>query len=94
MTVERLDPGPLRQHSRFRATIRLPSAPPAPPGTVVITSTVRRLQHGRCVRWGSPADGPGYPVGPQADENSDLGLETWLKDLKTTAEADPCDRER
>lgn len=112
MTVERLDPGPLRRHSRFRATIHLPSPPSA---TVVITSDVRQLRHRRCIRWTGPADGPGYHVdgihvwnftetragvlvrteethtGPQADENSDMGLDTWLKDLKTAAEADPGD---
>ncbi|ALG12047.1 SRPBCC family protein [Kibdelosporangium phytohabitans] len=56
MTIKRLDHGPLRKHSRFRATIAVPSTPPA---TVVINSTVQQLQHGKCVRWTGPADGPG-----------------------------------
>ncbi|MEV0674992.1 SRPBCC family protein [Actinosynnema sp. NPDC050436] len=110
MTVERLDHGPLRTRSRFRATVALPTSPPA---AIVITSTVRQLQHGRCLRWTGPADGPGFHVdgvhvwtfvpvaggvlvrteethtGPQADEDSDLGLDTWLADLKAAAEK-PC----
>ncbi|ONI87060.1 polyketide cyclase /reductase [Actinosynnema sp. ALI-1.44] len=114
MTIKRLDPGPLRKHSRFRATIQLPPNPPAPPGTVVISSTVRQLQHGKCIRWTGPADGPGYHIdgvhvwnfvkvpggvlvrteeshsGEQADPNSDMGLEAWLKDLKAAAETRPC----
>ncbi|WP_157252194.1 SRPBCC family protein [Nonomuraea typhae] len=111
MTVKRLDPGPLRKHSRFQATIQLPDNPPAPPGTVVITSEVRQLRYGTCIRWAGPADGPGYHIdgvhvwtftkvrggvlvrteeshaGPQANPDSDMGLETWLKDLKAAAEA-------
>ncbi|MFI9593834.1 polyketide cyclase /reductase [Nonomuraea sp. NPDC052265] len=111
MTVKRLDPGPLRKRSRFQATIHLPADPPAPPGTVVITSAVRQLRYGTCIRWTGPADGPGFHIdgvhvwnfvkvrggvvvrteeshtGPQADPHSDMGLETWLKDLRTAAEA-------
>ncbi len=30
-------------------------------------------------------------TGPQADTNTDVGLEAWLRDLKTAAEADPRD---
>ncbi len=106
MTIERLDPGPLRQNSRFRATIEVPP--------VVITSTVGQLRHGACLRWTGPAEGPGFHIdgvhvwtftkvtggvvvrteeshtGPQATPGSDMGLETWLSDLKTAAEADPC----
>ncbi|WP_040405956.1 SRPBCC family protein [Amycolatopsis nigrescens] len=112
MTLERLDHGPLRRHSQFRATIQVPSSPPS---TVVINSTVRQLQYGKCIRWTGPADGPGYHIdgvhvwnfvkvpggvlvrteeshaGTQADPNSDMGLEAWLSDLKTAAEANPCD---
>ncbi|MGW7538100.1 SRPBCC family protein [Amycolatopsis sp. NPDC054798] len=112
MTVQRLDPGPLRKHSRFRATVHVPTAPPS---TVVISSTVQQLQRGECLRWTGPADSAGYHIdgvhvwtftpvrggvlvrteeshrGPQADPTSDMGLETWLSDLKTAAEADPCD---
>ncbi len=108
MTVRRLDPGPLRKHSRFQATVQVPSVPPS---TVVINSTVRQLQRGKCLRWTGPADATGYHIdgvhvwtfhptrdgvlvrteeshsGPQADPTSDMGLETWLSDLKTTAES-------
>ncbi|GAA4549933.1 SRPBCC family protein [Amycolatopsis samaneae] len=114
MTVERLDHGPLRERSRFQATVRIPPTPATPPGTVVITSTVQQLRYGQCLRWTGPAEGPGYRIdgvhvwnfvkvpggvlvrteeshrGPQADPGSDMGLETWLRDLKTAAEADPC----
>ncbi|ATY11691.1 polyketide cyclase /reductase [Amycolatopsis sp. AA4] len=107
MTVRRLDPGPLRRHSRFRATVH------APTSTVVISSTVQQLQRGKCLRWTGPADGTGYHIdgvhvwtfhpvrggvlvrteeshsGPQADPGSDMGLETWLADLKTAAETGP-----
>ncbi|GAA3882840.1 SRPBCC family protein [Saccharothrix violaceirubra] len=110
MTIERLDPGPLRARSRFRATVDLPFPPTA---QIVITSTVRQIRHHRCVRWTGPADGPGYHIdgthvwtftptrtgvlvrteethtGPQADPNSDMGLDTWLADLKAAAEAHP-----
>ncbi|MFE0027189.1 SRPBCC family protein [Amycolatopsis sp. NPDC059021] len=110
MTLKRLDPGPLRKHSRFQATVHLPPADV----TVIITSTIRQLRYGNCLRWTGPADGPGYHIdgthvwtftkvpggtlvrteethsGPQADPASDLGLETWLTDLKTTAESAPC----
>ncbi|MFF4416699.1 SRPBCC family protein [Streptosporangium sp. NPDC001559] len=111
MTIKRLDPGPLRERSRFQATVHLPPNPPSPPSTVVITSTVRQLRYGKCVRWTGPADGAGFHIdgihvwnfvkvpggvlvrteeshtGPQADPTSDMGLETWLNDLKTAAES-------
>ncbi|AHH95732.1 SRPBCC family protein [Kutzneria viridogrisea] len=114
MTVRRLDPGPLRKRSQFQATVHVPPTPSTPPSTVVITSTVQQLQHGKCIRWTGPADSAGFHIegvhvwtfstvpggvlvrteeshtGPQADPNSDMGLETWLSDLKTAAEADPC----
>ncbi len=57
--MKRLDPGPLREHSRFRWTIPVPPGMPYPPGDVVITSTVRQLQPGKCIRWTGPLDGPG-----------------------------------
>ncbi|WP_328701438.1 SRPBCC family protein [Amycolatopsis pittospori] len=106
MTIERLDPGPLRKNSRFQATIEVPP--------VVITSTVRQIRHGECLRWTGPAEGPGFHIdgvhvwtftkvhggvlvrteeshtGPQAAPGSDMGLETWLSDLKAAAEANPC----
>ncbi|WP_037319980.1 SRPBCC family protein [Amycolatopsis orientalis] len=122
ITMKRLDPGPLRKHSQFQWTIPVPPGTPFPPGDVVITSTVRQLQSGKCIRWTGPLDGPGgmhidgihvwnfvkvpggvivrteeSHTGPQVDkdvpnstEMLGQGLEIWLKDLKTAAEADPC----
>ncbi|MFD9892661.1 SRPBCC family protein [Amycolatopsis sp. NPDC059027] len=58
MTLKRLDPGPLRKHSRFQATVHVPPAG----ATVIITSTIRQLHYGKCLRWTGPADGPGYHV--------------------------------
>ncbi|WP_409181178.1 hypothetical protein F9C11_32510 [Amycolatopsis sp. VS8301801F10] len=110
MTVRWLDPGPLRRHSRFEATVHVPTTPPS---TVVISSTVRQFQRGECLSWTGPADSAGYHIdgahvwtfrpsrdgvlvrteeshsGPQADPASDMGLETWLSDLKTAAETGP-----
>ncbi|MET9264558.1 SRPBCC family protein [Amycolatopsis sp. NPDC004079] len=115
MTVRRLDPGPLRKHSRFQATVDVPTTPPS---TVVISSTVQQLQRGKCLRWTGPADSAGYHIdgvhvwtfapvrggilvrteeshsGAQADPSSDMGLETWLADLKTAAETSTCDGPR
>ncbi|MFE3176710.1 SRPBCC family protein [Amycolatopsis sp. NPDC059090] len=112
MTVRRLDSGPLRKHSRFQATVHVPTTPPS---TVVISSTVQQLQRGKCLRWTGPADSAGYHIdgthvwtftpvrggilvrteeshsGPQADPTSDMGLETWLADLKAAAESGTCD---
>ncbi|GAA1958151.1 SRPBCC family protein [Amycolatopsis minnesotensis] len=114
MTVRRLDTGPLREHSRFQATVHVPPGPSTPPGTVVIASTVQQLRHGKCIRWAGPADGTGYHIdgvhvwtfvevpggvlvrteeshrGRQADPRSDMGLEAWLSDLRTAAEAGQC----
>ncbi|MFD5097048.1 SRPBCC family protein [Amycolatopsis thailandensis] len=57
--MKRLDPGPLRERSRFRWTIPVPPGMPYPPGDVTIVSTVRQLQPGKCLRWTGPLDGPG-----------------------------------
>ncbi|MEV0388023.1 SRPBCC family protein [Nonomuraea sp. NPDC050643] len=118
-TAERLDPGPLRERSRFRWTTPVPATPVSPPTTLVITSTVRQLQHGKCIRWTGPAIGKGLRIdrgvhvwtftpvkggvlvrteethaGDQIETDVPLatdflgkGLEAWLHDLKTTAEA-------
>ncbi|MBB4966927.1 hypothetical protein F4559_004286 [Saccharothrix violaceirubra] len=65
MTIERLDPGPLRARSRFRfrfrfgATIQLPAPPTA---TVVITSTVRQIRRSGL----GPSDTEESPVVPGA----------------------------
>lgn len=118
-SMKRLDPGPLRKHSQFRWTTPVPATPVSPPTTLVITSTVRQLQHHTCIRWTGPAIGKGLRidrgvhvwtftpirggvlvrteethVGDQIETDVPLatdflgkGLEAWLHDLKTTAEA-------
>jgi uncharacterized protein YndB with AHSA1/START domain len=118
-TSERLDSGPLREGSRFRWTTPVPATPVSPPTTLVITSTVRQLENGACIRWTGPAIGKGLRidmgvhvwtftkvkggvlvrteethVGDQVESDVPLateflgkGLEAWLHELKTTAEA-------
>ncbi|MCS0603661.1 SRPBCC family protein [Streptomyces sp. LP11] len=120
-SAERLDHGPLRTGSAFRWTIPVPSTPTTPALDLDITSTVKQLKHGSCIRWTGPAtakaaeglriDGVhvwtfakvrgGVRVsteethtGPvvEADVSTATkvlreGLEAWLLDLKTAAEA-------
>ncbi|MFI6316495.1 SRPBCC family protein [Nonomuraea sp. NPDC050556] len=118
-SAERLDHGPLRKNSRFRWTSPVPETPVTPATTLVITSTVRQLQHHTCIRWTGPAVGEGLRIdrgvhvwtftpvkdgvlvrteethaGEQIETNVPLakgflgkGLEAWLHDLKTAAEA-------
>ncbi len=68
-SMKRLDPGPLRRHSRFRWTTPVPATPVSPPTTLVITSTVRQLQHHMCIRWTGPAIGKGLRI--------DRGVHVW-----------------
>ncbi|MEU0567333.1 SRPBCC family protein [Nonomuraea sp. NPDC005983] len=118
-SAKRLDRGPLRKHSQFRWTTPVPATPLTPPTTLVITSTVRQLQHHTCIRWTGPAIGKGLRIDrgvhvwtftkvkggvlvqteethagnqietdvPLATDFLGKGLEAWLHDLKTTAEA-------
>ncbi|MEU7899943.1 SRPBCC family protein [Nonomuraea sp. NPDC049152] len=118
-SMKRLDPGPLRKNSQFQWTTPVPATPVSPPTTLVITSTVRQLQHHTCIRWTGPAIGKGLRIdrgvhvwtftkvkdgilvrteethaGDQIETDVPLatdflgkGLEAWLRDLKTTAEA-------
>jgi uncharacterized protein YndB with AHSA1/START domain len=118
-SAKRLDPGPLRKHSRFQWTTPVPETPVSPPTTLVITSTVEQLKHGKCLRWTGPAIGTGLRIDrgvhvwtftkvkggvlvrteethagdqietdvPLATQFLGMGLEGWLKDLKTTAES-------
>ncbi|WP_413807501.1 SRPBCC family protein [Streptomyces sp. OE57] len=119
LTMERLDPGPLRKGSRFRWTTPAPATPTTPATTLNITSTVHQLKRDSCVRWSGPAIGEGLRIDegvhlwtftrvrggvrvhteetwtgdqveadvPTATEALGQGLEAWLSDLKTTAEA-------
>jgi uncharacterized membrane protein len=68
-SMKRLDPGPLRKNSRFRWTTPVPATPISPPTTLVITSTVRQLQHHKCIRWTGPAIGKGLRI--------DRGVHVW-----------------
>jgi uncharacterized membrane protein len=68
-SMKRLDPGPLRKHSRFRWTTPVPETPVTPATTLVITSTVRQLQHNKCIRWTGPAIGDGLRI--------DEGVHVW-----------------
>ncbi|MFI9838878.1 SRPBCC family protein [Nonomuraea sp. NPDC051941] len=68
-SMKRLDSGPLRENSRFRWTTPVPATPVSPPTTLVITSTVRQLQHHKCIRWTGPAIGEGLRI--------DRGVHVW-----------------
>ncbi|WP_131735847.1 SRPBCC family protein [Actinomadura roseirufa] len=62
-TSERLDHhGSLRKGSAFRWTTPVPATPVTPETTLVITSTVRQLKHGSCIRWTGPAIGEGIRI--------------------------------
>ncbi|MFF0968856.1 SRPBCC family protein [Streptomyces sp. NPDC003703] len=117
-TAQRLDHGPLRPGSAFRWTTPVPPNPSTPATRLDITSTVRQIRSGDCIRWTGPADGEGLHIdgvhvwnftevrggvlvrteethtGPQVDADVPTatailrqGLEQWLLDLKSTAEA-------
>ncbi|GAB2726969.1 SRPBCC family protein [Kitasatospora kifunensis] len=58
----RLDHGPLRAGSAFRWTTPVPPTAGLPATTLVITSTVRQIAHGSCIRWTGPADGTGLHI--------------------------------
>ena len=119
ISAKRLDRGPLRQDSRFRWTTPAPATPTTPATTLVITSTVKDVQRGKCVRWSGPAIGKGLRIDEgvhvwnfiqvkggvivrteeswtgdqiEADPATAIkylapGLDSWLADLKSTAEA-------
>ncbi|MEU1375445.1 SRPBCC family protein [Streptomyces triculaminicus] len=117
-TAERLDDGPFRPGSAFHWTTPVPPNPHTPATSLDITSTVRQVEPGSCIRWTGPAVGEGLRIdgvhvwrftkvrngvlvsteethtGPQVDANVPAatqilrqGLEAWLHDLKTAAEA-------
>ncbi|MFB7496168.1 SRPBCC family protein [Streptomyces sp. NPDC056161] len=119
LTMERLGPGPLRPGAQFRWTTPAPATPTTPETTLTITSTVRQIKQGSCIRWTGPAIGDGLRIDegvhvwtftkvkggvrvdteetwtgdqvetdvPTATGALGQGLELWLRDLKTTAEA-------
>ncbi|MFE6052771.1 SRPBCC family protein [Kitasatospora sp. NPDC056446] len=61
-TAERLDHGPLRRGSAFHWTTPLPPSPATTATTLDITSTVRQLRPGSCIRWTGPADAEGLHI--------------------------------
>ncbi|MFJ6698336.1 SRPBCC family protein [Streptomyces sp. NPDC091272] len=116
--VDRLDHGPLRRGSAFRWTTPIPPNPSTPATSLEITSTVRQIERGACIRWTGPAVGEGLHIdgvhvwtftkvrggvrvtteethtGPQVDADVPTatrilaeGLEAWLHQLKSAAEA-------
>ncbi|MFE2728794.1 SRPBCC family protein [Kitasatospora sp. NPDC059327] len=117
-TAERLDHGRLRAGSAFRWTTPIPPNPSTPATSLEITSTVRQIEQGACIRWTGPAIGEGLRIegvhvwtftkvrggvrvsteethtGAQVEADVPTatrilreGLESWLRDLKATAEA-------
>ncbi|WP_308194484.1 SRPBCC family protein [Micromonospora cabrerizensis] len=66
---KRLDRGPLRPGSSFRWTTPVPETALNPATTLVVTSTVRQLQHRKCLRWTGPAVGAGLRI--------DEGVHVW-----------------
>ncbi len=68
-SAKRLDPGPLRDGSRFRWTTPVPATPTTPVTTLVITSTVQQSKREQCVRWTGPAIGEGLRI--------DEGVHVW-----------------
>ncbi|MGA4727301.1 SRPBCC family protein [Micromonospora taraxaci] len=69
LSSKRLDRGPLRPGSSFRWTTQVPETALNPATTLVVTSTVRQLQHQRCLRWDGPAIGAGLRI--------DEGVHVW-----------------
>ncbi|MFE6697618.1 SRPBCC family protein [Streptomyces sp. NPDC057718] len=120
-SMDRLDHGPFRPGSAFRWTTPVPPNPATPATSLDITSTVRQVERGSCIRWTGPAVGEGLHIdgvhvwsfqkvrggvlvrteethtGEQVDANVPYateilkqGLEAWLGELKTAAEARSC----
>ncbi|MFD4003021.1 SRPBCC family protein [Streptomyces rubiginosohelvolus] len=122
-SMDRLDHGPFRPGSAFRWTTPVPPNPATPATSLDITSTVRQVERGSCIRWTGPAVGEGLHIDgvhvwsfqkvrggvlvrteethtgeqveanvPYATEILKQGLEAWLGELKTAAEARSCPR--
>ncbi|WP_198169271.1 SRPBCC family protein [Herbidospora daliensis] len=68
-TIERLDPGPLSDTSKFRWTTPVPESKFSPADTLSITSSVKRLEPGECVIWEGPAIGKAISI--------DKGVHLW-----------------
>lgn len=120
-SADRLDQGPFRPGSAFRWTTPVPPNPVTPATSLDITSTVKQLKAGSCIRWTGPATGEGLHIdgvhvwsftkvrggvlvrteethtGEQVEANVPFatgilqqGLDAWLVELKTAAEARSC----
>lgn len=61
-SVARLDHGPFRPGSAFRWTTPVPPNPATPATSLDITSTVRQMERGSCIRWTGPAVGEGLHI--------------------------------
>ncbi|MEU1284094.1 SRPBCC family protein [Kitasatospora sp. NPDC005856] len=61
-SAERLDSGPLRPGSAFHWTTPLPPNPASSDPVLEITSTVRQLRAGSCIRWTGPAVATGLRI--------------------------------
>ncbi|MEV7460775.1 SRPBCC family protein [Streptomyces rubiginosohelvolus] len=62
MSMDRLDHGPFRPGSAFRWTTPVPPNPATPATSLDITSTVRQVERGSCIRWTGPAVGEGLHI--------------------------------
>ncbi|MFE6913844.1 SRPBCC family protein [Streptomyces rubiginosohelvolus] len=61
-SMDRLDHGPFRPGSAFRWTTPVPPNPATPATSLDITSTVRQVERGSCIRWTGPAVGEGLRI--------------------------------
>ncbi|MET8937617.1 SRPBCC family protein [Streptomyces rubiginosohelvolus] len=61
-STDRLDHGPFRPGSAFRWTTPVPPNPATPATSLDITSTVRQVERGSCIRWTGPAVGEGLHI--------------------------------
>lgn len=61
-TIERLNHGPFRQGSSFHWTTPIPPNPETSATSLDITSTVKQLKYGSCIRWTGPAIGEGLRI--------------------------------
>ncbi|MFJ3541741.1 SRPBCC family protein [Streptomyces rubiginosohelvolus] len=61
-SMDRLDHGPFHPGSAFRWTTPVPPNPATPATSLDITSTVRQVERGSCIRWTGPAVGEGLHI--------------------------------
>ncbi|MFF2863704.1 SRPBCC family protein [Streptomyces rubiginosohelvolus] len=61
-SMDRLTHGPFRPGAAFRWTTPIPPDPATPATSLDITSTVRQVERGSCIRWTGPAVGEGLHI--------------------------------